>query len=711
MAPGQQTFSATASGGPTNTLTWTATGGTITSIGVWTAPDTPGTYTITATSVDNPSVYVTTTVTISGPVIITQPVSKNVCAGYSPSFTVGANYASSYLWSKGGSTVGTAATLTFNNVTAASDGSYTCTVTNDAGSVVSNAATLNVLTPTTLSITSNPASVSVYASQTATFAVSASGTGTLSYQWYTGTPGSGTIISGATASAYTTPALTISNSGTKYYVTVTDKDCTDTTLTSTGATLTVSNTDTAVPPTIVIQPTGQTAPVDGTATFSVTASGPGTLTYQWYRVPYETPAYIAANGPTAGIAVSGATSSTYTVPSSETAQSNDGDNYYVIVQNGYGTAQSVNAPLAVGAGILLQVTGEPQTVYIASGSLASFNVTATCTGCIAAYQWYWGAPGSTSFTALTDGAVSSGALNGTTVSGSTTSSLTLESVPTSASGSVFYVVVTSTTDGTTPISGTNPINSSNAAMFVGSLGTVSNLCSTNWVLNGNGPGNVPGDVPYQDTTNCTIELTNDLGNEHAAVYWPTLVSTSKFTVNFTVTIAAGSSPADGFTMILADPSQGATTASVGRTGEGLGAAGIPGFVLGFDTYQNGNDDGGPLQNTCGANTNGACDPITVPYMAVGHSATNLWENPWAYVNGNLDTANSTDYSDGTFTNASHAYVVSVANGIMTVTMDGNELFSGSVTLPSVAYLGFTASTGGAKESVTISNLSATVSAP
>jgi hypothetical protein len=716
MAPGQQTFSATASGGPTNTLTWTATEGTITSSGVWTSPNSAGTYTIEATSVDNPSVYVTTTATVTIPVITTQPVSKNVCAGYSPSFSIGASYANSYLWTKGGTSVGTGSTLTFNEVSTASNGSYICTVTNGAGSVVSNTATLNVMTPTTLTITSNPSSVSVYATQTATFAVSASGTGTLSYQWYTGTPGSGTMISGATSSTYTTGALTTSNSGTKYYVTVTDPNCTNTTLTSTAATVTVTNTDTAVPPTIIIQPTGQTASVDGTATFSVTASGPGTLTYQWYRVPFETAAYIATNGPTAGVAVSNATSSTYTVPSSETAESNDGDNYYVMVQNAYGSAQSIKAPLAVGNGILLQITGQPQTVYVASGSLASFSATATCTGCIPAYQWYWGAPGATSFTALTDGAVSSGTLNGTTVSGAMTSSLTLENVPATASGGIFYVIVTSTSDGTTKISGTNPITSGNAALFVGSLGTISNLCSTSWVLNGtksgvSSAGYSNGNVPYQNTSACTIEMTNDQGTEAAAVYWPTLISTAKFTVSFTVAISAGASPADGFTMILADPSQGATTSSMGRTGEGLGAAGIPGFVLGFDTYQNGNDNGGPLENTCSDNTNGACDPITVPYMAVGQGATNLWENPWTYVNGNLDTASSTDYSVGTFANATHSYVVTVVSGIMTVTMDGHELFTGKVPLPPVAYLGFTASTGGAMESVTISSLSATVSAP
>jgi hypothetical protein len=42
-------------------------------------------------------------------------------------------------------------------------------------------------------------------------------------------------------------------------------------------------------------------------------------------------------------------------------------------------------------------------------------------------------------------------------------------------------------------------------------------------------------------------------------------------------------------------------------------------------------------------------------------------------------------------------VVTVVNSVMTVTMDGYELFSGKVSLPPVAYLGFTASTGGPRK--------------
>ncbi|MBW4039730.1 MAG: hypothetical protein HIU91_12850 [Acidobacteria bacterium] len=710
MAPGSQTFGATAVGGATNTLTWTATGGSF-SGNVWTAPSAPGSYTITATSVDDPAVHVTTTATVTVPVITAQPISKNACSGYSPSLSIGANYATGYQWSFNGGVVGgDASTLTLSDVTTSSNGSYSCMVSNAAGSVTSNTVTLKVVNPTTLTITTQPTSLSVYATQTATFSVAASGTGTLKYQWYQGAVGSGAAINGATSSTYTTPALAVGSSGTSYYVTVTDPDCTSTTVTSTAATVTVSGADTAVPPTIIVQPSGVTTPVAGSPTFSVSATGGGTISYQWYRVPYSS---TELTNPTAGSEISGATATTYVVPAAYATQSNDGDAYFVVVTNAYGTAVSSRAVLAVGAGIVLQINAEPQTDYVAVDTLASFTTSATCTGCIPAYQWYWYAPGATTASPLTDQTVSSGVLSGATISGSLTSSLTLENVPASASGALLYVVVTSTSDGTTQISGTNPLTSTTAGLFVGTLNTVgastpgSGLCDSNtvnWVLNGNNPGTAAGDVPYQNTTACTMQLTNDQGGEHSAVYWPTLISTAKFSVSFTVALTAtNGTPADGFTMVLADPSQGATTASLGATGQGLGADGIPGFVLGFDTYQNGDKQADP---GCGS-----CDPVPVPYMAVGQGASSLWENPWTFVNGELDTQNSTDYTPSQFANATHSYVVTVVNSIMTVTMDGNELFTGTVTLPPNAYLGFTASTGGAMESVTFSNLTATISAP
>lgn len=66
------------------------------------------------------------------------------------------------------------------------------------------------------SITTQPASRTVGAGQTATFSVVASGTAPLSYQWHK----NGTAIAGATAASYTTPAATAADNGASFFVRV-----------------------------------------------------------------------------------------------------------------------------------------------------------------------------------------------------------------------------------------------------------------------------------------------------------------------------------------------------------------------------------------------------------------------------------------------------------------------------------------------------------
>ena len=68
------------------------------------------------------------------------------------------------------------------------------------------------------SITSQPNDQQVVAGQTATFSVTASGSGTLAYQWKKG----GADVNGATSPSYSTPATTPADNGTTYSVTVTN---------------------------------------------------------------------------------------------------------------------------------------------------------------------------------------------------------------------------------------------------------------------------------------------------------------------------------------------------------------------------------------------------------------------------------------------------------------------------------------------------------
>ena len=82
--------------------------------------------------------------------------------------------------------------------------------------------------------------------------------------------------------------------------------------------------DPAAVPTVLVQPANVTANEGSTATFSVSATGPGTLTYQWYNVTAGDP----------GTPVVGQTSATLTLPNVTAAM--NGNLYRVVINSQYG---------------------------------------------------------------------------------------------------------------------------------------------------------------------------------------------------------------------------------------------------------------------------------------------------------------------------------------------------------------------------------------
>jgi Bacterial lectin/Immunoglobulin I-set domain len=637
FAPGLITFTATASGGVTNNLIFSASVGSF-NANVWTSPTAVGTFTITATSVDEPAVFVTTTASISAPVIMSQPTSQHVCTGSSIVLSVTATFAASYQWSLNSVPIpgATSATYTVPAAAAGNAGNYSVTVTNGAGSVTSNVAVVAVGS----TITSNPANLTVLPTQTAMFAVAAQGLSPFTYQWFQIASGasSGTAIPGATSSTYITPAVDTTFNGDQYFATVTDSCATP--LTSSAATLTVAAGNAA--PTIIIQPVGETVAPGDTTSFTAVASGTPALAYQWYVIPA---------GQTTGVLVSGATAASYTVPGADTAVSNDQDQYYVVVTNSFGQAVSQPATLAVGNGI--QITQQPVTQYVLVGASATYQVTAV-SDLPLTYQWFEATPGSSVFTAIP---------------GATGSTFTQTDATLAESGSVFYVVVSN--------GSTTSVISVSAGLFVGPLSVPGDLCDTNW-------------SPLDDAVSgsgCSFQLTSATNDQLGEIVWPDLISTGDIQLSFTMTLSNPSStPADGFTLVFGDPSLGATTTSLGTPGMGLGASGIPGSLFGFDTYHN------------------AGDP-TVPYVGVGRSDAALFEKPWFNVNTSIPTLVAVGQS------ISHDYTISIIQGQMTVTLDGVQVMSGSVTLPPVAYMFFTASTGGSFEQAVISNVTCSISVP
>jgi hypothetical protein len=143
----------------------------------------------------------------------------------------------SYQWQQNGVNIAGATSSSYTTpatTTAQSGTKFDVVVTNSAGSATSTSATLTVnaaaVAPT---ITTQPASQTVTAGQTATFSVVATGTAPLSYQWQQ----NGVNIAGATSSSYTTPATTTAQSGTTFDVVVSNSAGS---VTSTSATLTVN---------------------------------------------------------------------------------------------------------------------------------------------------------------------------------------------------------------------------------------------------------------------------------------------------------------------------------------------------------------------------------------------------------------------------------------------------------------------------------------
>jgi Abnormal spindle-like microcephaly-assoc'd, ASPM-SPD-2-Hydin/Immunoglobulin I-set domain len=355
--------------------------------------------------------------------ITTHPVSQSVVVGQSATISVVATGTGTltYQWKKSATAIGgaTAASYTTPATTSSDNGAqFTVVVTDSSGSATSNPATLTVTaSPVAPSITSQPANQTVAAGQTATFSATATGTAILTYQWKK----NGAAISGATSASYTTPATTTADNGALFTITATNSVGS---ATSVAATLTVN-----VPPTISTQPLSRTVSVGQTATFSVAATGTGTLTYLWKK-----------NAAT----LSGATSASYTTPA--TAASDNGASFTATVTDGSGNVTSNAATLTVNASP--SITTQPASKTVIAGQTATFSVTATGTAPLT-YQWN---------------------KSGTAIGGATSSSYTTPATTTADNGARFTVTVTNVAGNTASSAATLTVN---AATFILNAGQTS----------------------------------------------------------------------------------------------------------------------------------------------------------------------------------------------------------------------------------------------
>jgi hypothetical protein len=224
------------------------------------------------------------------------------------------------------------------------------------------------------SISTQPSSQSISLGSQANLSVGASGTATLTYQWFTGnSPSTASPVGGATSATFhPTPATT-----TSYWVQVTNTCHGTQTANSNTAVVTVTCTPPSAPTPIAAPssiPNGQSS------TISVNAAGSGPLTYQWF---------VGAS-PDTTTPIGGATNSFVTVSPTVTTT------YWVRVTGQCApVANSPNVTVTVTCSPIASqgVIAQPSTINAGQSSTLFFNTTGTGPFAI---QWYTGGQGDTS---------------------------------------------------------------------------------------------------------------------------------------------------------------------------------------------------------------------------------------------------------------------------------------------------------------------------
>jgi hypothetical protein len=453
----------------------------------------------------------------SAPSIIAQPAAATAVAGDTATFTAAASGSSlTYQWLRNGTPIGgaTSASYTTPALTAADDNAtFAVQVKNDGGTRVSEVAMLRV---NWIRIDSQPQDDGITLGGPFSLAVAVSGSGTPAYQWTK----DGTAIAGATAATYQVVTALPVDAG-SYTCTVTSTlGSTTATAQSNAAVLSVLGA------TISSQPHSLTVAAGSPATFTVIASGKGTIGYQWQK------------SGTAWTNIAGATLPTLTIAS---PAANDSGTYRVVVTSSHGqfAAQTISADAILTVATPATVVGAGDKL-IAEGKPLSLSVAATKGPGMSdpAYQWR---------------------KNGVDIPGATAATFAAITAATPADAGVYTCVVSSTINGftvtstasstvsvvpapaiITPPSG-GEINNQGAFTFT-IVATAADTIGYQWTLNG---------APIAGATSASYSVAG--GGATAAGDYRCIVSNTRLGVTATTTSATATLIVDAPAQIVTQP--------------------------------------------------------------------------------------------------------------------------------------------------------------
>ena len=512
------------------------------------------------------------------PVILAGPTGGSYSVGQTLRLSgiAGGGAGTGFIWKKDGGallnstrlTGASTTNLVISGLLASDAGSYTLSVTNAYGTLVSSAAVVTI--PVAPSITSQPVGQAVNPGQAINLSVTASGSGSISYQWRK----NGSDIPGATGSTYSIASASAGDAATFTVVASNSVGS----VTSSGATVVVNSA-----PVIGTQPVSQTLLTGSTLTLSVrVTSSVQPVTYQWKK---------GSTSLVDGGRISGSTSSQLTLTGLLLA---DAASYTVVVGNSVGAitssaatlgVQNLNHAPALGAIADLSRLEDAAAQNVALTGITdggdggqTLTVTATSSNptLVPTPTVSYTSPGSTGSLQLTSAAGLSGTAtitvrvqdNGGTFSGGV-DSVTRQ----------FVVTVVAVND-------TPTLNQPSSVTLFDNLQAGSGSYTNDFNVDSAGGttyGNAVRTIAY---ANGKIQLTASTFNQYGAFFVNDLApgrAVSSFNAKFRLFVGIGSSdPADGFSFNFMG--ENPATASLASAENGVGT----GLSVGFHIYSSGN---------------------------------------------------------------------------------------------------------------------------